>query len=962
MNLTFKFTLLATFTLITSTSLFARWTTQEEVMRAATTTLAKPLFQKNFPNASIASVVDLGDLWCVNLAPKGHLLFAASTKQTPLLAYGFGTYATPNEKSPEFTLLSGMHRRAKQLESQTVATFSTSLTPAEAEWEALLNPQPKAQFFTVTEEEKEEGEEEEGLSDSVDLTSEDGWNTDWNQCEPWNDFCPQFGAESAAKNAYHNRAPVGGAATMYTQIMKYYEWPQRIDTIYADTLTAHASVLKDDEGNRIDYDMRFHGGLPIQWDKIENHYWEINTLESGAETMARLYSSEKDRFDVARLGLLIDIIAKMEFNAADTDGSGTTLVNGCSNDWYEFGTTESKDTTEEKNVPFTEEQLQNIKTVLSDGMPLPASIPGHAIFVCGYQETEGETFLRLNYGWNNSKHNENDTEGSNRYYLAGTVENKKEDATQLDAWVLGHAPKMQVQVTPLPKVVNVNALPTLTWMVPKYHAEDFTSFTVSATPYSADATTTYDTIDAFEDATADENLFSISTLEDEAGNQADALTINASQYGIEVYAFPEAFIPTEDTTFSFDITDLRNNKEEPFNTMVNVQLWNEEDMTWKTLATFPEKNQDLPEAIELSLANVANRFCKLRLSLSDAEEDEEEEGEEDGNEENEGEGNEESAQTPYYALTNLILDNVYAPGTTKTKNITKAATRKLALTTNLMPEVGARYRIKVNATTAENDPVHFGETFTRLTDEAVATPSIQSITPMGDTSLIDDILLKGDLYGTSTFRVTCNDDVTKIRVWPSCTTLITDDDITIEKQDNASVFDITIQSPEFNPSELDALDGSRMILTLEARTAQGNVVYRDITLALRTVIEWSVDTETLEIPRAWFREYNLADADTSVDELTVEELKALAEEDYDEDGLLNWQEYLCGTNPTDDTAKLQIKDLVFNEDGTLQKVIYTPETAANGTITLEGKATLTDASWAAADLTTHRFFRLRVTK
>jgi hypothetical protein len=140
------------------------------------------------------------------------------------------------------------------------------------------------------------------------------------------------------------------------------------------------------------------------------------------------------------------------------------------------------------------------------------------------------------------------------------------------------------------------------------------------------------------------------------------------------------------------------------------------------------------------------------------------------------------------------------------------------------------------------------------------------------------------------------------------------------------------------------------------------VVYRDITLALRTVIEWSVDTETLEIPRAWFREYNLADADTSVDELTVEELKALAEEDYDEDGLLNWQEYLCGTDPTDDTAKLQIKDLVFNEDGTLQKVIYTPETAANGTITLEGKATLTDATWDEADLTKHRFFRLRVTK
>jgi hypothetical protein len=105
----------------------------------------------------------------------------------------------------------------------------------------------------------------------------------------------------------------------------------------------------------------------------------------------------------------------------------------------------------------------------------------------------------------------------------------------------------------------------------------------------------------------------------------------------------------------------------------------------------------------------------------------------------------------------------------------------------------------------------------------------------------------------------------------------------------------------------------------------------------------------------------LADADTSVDELTVEELKALAEEDHDSDGLLNWQEYLCGTDPTDATKKLQITGLDFNEDGTLKKVNTTPETSQKGLILLEGKASLTDATWDEVDLTKHRFFRLRVT-
>lgn len=85
---------------------------------------------------------------------------------------------------------------------------------------------------------------------------------------PWNDFCPQISAEGNTGDIYRNRAPVGCAATMYSQIMKYYEWPQRIDAIYTNELIANNCALQDENGT-YDYEMRFHGGLPIEWNILK---------------------------------------------------------------------------------------------------------------------------------------------------------------------------------------------------------------------------------------------------------------------------------------------------------------------------------------------------------------------------------------------------------------------------------------------------------------------------------------------------------------------------------------------------------------------------------------------------------------------------------------------------------------------------------------------------------------------
>jgi hypothetical protein len=79
--------------------------------------------------------------------------------------------------------------------------------------------------------------------------------------------------------------------------------------------------------------------------------------------------------------------------------------------------------------------------------------------------------------------------------------------------------------------------------------------------------------------------------------------------------------------------------------------------------------------------------------------------------------------------------------------------------------------------------------------------------------------------------------------------------------------------------------------------------------------------------------------------------------DADGDGYTAWQEYVAGTNPTNAASVFLT---LFGLSNGLPVVTWTPNLGTARVYTIEGKASLTNAAWAAPTNAATRFFRVRV--
>lgn len=858
---------------------FAHSVPAEAVATAAETLLAEALFRETFPQATVASVEAVGELWCVNLSPQGHLLFSGSTKVEPLLAYSKADYVMPPKGHPALTVQEKLQARVRHAEwVDAVTLFSVGAaeqTAAERTWERLLNP-PSVSLFATT------------------YTKQVGplISTTWNQWRPWNDLVPQATAESDATNdAYQGRMPIGCVATMYSQVMKHFQWPARLDRVFSQTLEVTDGALGKS------YEMRMHGGLPIDWSALKNVYkWNGET--------------ELERLPIARLGLLTDILSNMEFAP---EGSGAVLDAPCNNDWYDYGECDGK----EAEDSFENLQIEAIKRSLENGSPVLTSIPGHAIITDGYaEEASGKTYLHVNYGWGGQE---------DAFYSANEA--------SIIFWVLNHRPYQLVQVEPVPaKVANGHLLK---WHYPAYWESTLSGFTVTATPYDAQSLTAWtEPANSIDDPQTDTTVYSIATASDKkipvfkvaSGASSDGAACTLSGY----------FVPTERSTLTFVSTAYYT-----LGYTLELQIWSEQHQQWTTIQTIPtaDRTTGAWQDCSVSLKAYANQFCKLRLY----------------HQYQWGSG---YYRDGYYQVGNLNVSNTYGKPTHTTTQTWNVESETRQYTLSGLSE-GCRYVIGVRPVVTSGSP-RDGMVFTTATTETITAPAITAVKTIIGANLSTNPLLNGDLNGTSGLRVTCNDAVVEVRVQSSCPTLIPDSAIKVYRY-APNVFDVIITSPQTKT----ALDGSRMLLTIEAVNAQGDKAYREVVFALRSgtasisytvpELSWTLDSgKTVIIPHYWFRGYGLATTTT-----TASTFQALAGQDTDNDGLFAWQEYLCGTSPVDATDKLKITGLEFNPNGILKQVHYTPQEAPLVEFILEGKQSLNDAAWSPYNPSTQKFFRVR---
>lgn len=111
----------------------------------------------------------------------------------------------------------------------------------------------------------------------------------------------------------------------------------------------------------------------------------------------------------------------------------------------------------------------------------------------------------------------------------------------------------------------------------------------------------------------------------------------------------------------------------------------------------------------------------------------------------------------------------------------------------------------------------------------------------------------------------------------------------------------------------------------------------------------------IRIPASWFEQYGLVPTGA-----TAADLAAAADADSDGDGMSNWTEYVCGTDPNN--ADDRLRCTISFVDGS-PVVGYAPKDGylSGYRAVLKGKASLSDAQWTDAT-PQHRFFKVIVEK
>ncbi len=245
---------------------------------------------------------------------------------------------------------------------------------------------------------------------------------------------------------------------------------------------------------------------------------------------------------------------------------------------------------------------------------------------------------------------------------------------------------------------------------------------------------------------------------------------------------------------------------------------------------------------------------------------------------------------------------------------------------------------------------------------ALGTPEILSVSAVSE-----------GFYGecwtnTTTFSVVCSETVETLEARPSHLSLVGDNDVSVSKVGNGT-FKVCVTPSGINESNFR----SRMILTLVGTDSNGTKCYKDLSLRFSQVepkpTEVHVEATTssgvafsVDIPYSWLEDNGLV---ASGSDAAAHEAALASTADADSDGLPNWAEYVCGTDPTDPGDKLTVS--IAMEDG--QPVVtYSPDDSriiSGFKAVIKGATDLSAAlsTWEVVTETrtsTCRFFRVEI--
>jgi len=372
------------------------------------------------PGRTVDTVAKRGGLWLVTLKPSGHLLVSANCAAEPIPAFSENDFFEPEVGSPQSVLLAL---------AETNAINATG-TKYEMRWRTLLGER----VLRLTMSSAGEAAYIAPLLQSA-----------WSQDAPYYDYAP---ANPGAKSGTHD--PNGCVSTAYSQIMRYWEWPEKVDE---DIATEH---LADSAWG---FKQQLWAGTKLNWSDMPLSW----------------YSTEADRMNVGRATMLCGMIAKMSYAGGASAAQNSDVTR---NPWYT--TPKGVD-----NVSGNSEELKAaIKASLKANCPFIVGInnPAHSIVGDGCSESAGTFYVHLNYGWGGTS-----TQSYTLEYLLDTL--------VLNSIYPSQRPNPMVQVD---SMNAESALPlTLGWSFPKKGYEDaLNGFTIK---YAEVGTTVSEWSDDFSD-------------------------------------------------------------------------------------------------------------------------------------------------------------------------------------------------------------------------------------------------------------------------------------------------------------------------------------------------------------------------------------------------------------------------------------------------------------------------------